>query len=192
MQKGLSLCRGDFVLELDADDWLNENCLETLWAGMQNAPENVGMLYGDRNVYKDIKGELVFSHESIGPSIKSKYDMLRYLRGMGPRFYRKQALVDCGGWQVEPWGEGRLYEDISVILRLLETKEVQYIGYSGYNITKHDRNITHLNRKLWWVTMKKLVPYFIDRWGNEYRYVFNDTKRSVRFIPKSIPPRSDT
>ena len=181
MHFGLKQCKGRYVLELDADDWLEPNCLDTLIKVMNNQPDDVGMIYGHRNVYKDTNDTAIYKRVLQGPEIKDKYHFLGKMIALGPRFYKTSVLRECGGWQIEPWGDGRLYEDVDVILRIMEKYKVVNIGYTGYNIRRHHNNITKINRKNWFDTMKKLIKYYVSKWGDEVTVTFDDRHSKVYF-----------
>lgn len=190
MELALKQARGVYILEVDADDWLEPDSLEQLVIKMNSMPSQVGMIYGDRHIYDDVKGRPYFRYLYKGPHIADKYALLLKFRAVGPRFYKKQALIDAGGWQKQAWGDNRLYEDFCLTLRILERYEIRNVGYTGYNIRKHHTNITRNNRHRWWPTMKKIALYYMSKWDEGHIIRFDDRRRKAH-IYKNRPGKNN-
>jgi glycosyltransferase involved in cell wall biosynthesis len=82
MNKGTSLCSGDYVSFLPADDWYNKNTIELVVNSIQNS--NADYLFGNVNMYEQnailyvskgildqYKFDIPFNHQSL--FVKTKY-----------------------------------------------------------------------------------------------------------------------
>jgi hypothetical protein len=135
-----------FVLELDADDWLDADAVAVIKQRLRNLPSEAAVLYGNLRKWKEMNGDVRFKTTAKDRSIKSKAELLNYRFPLGPRIYRTSALRDAGGFPVISFQEGRLYEDVSVLLRLQGQYQLQYDDFTVYNVREHAASITRKNR----------------------------------------------
>ncbi|WP_245891189.1 glycosyltransferase family 2 protein [Desmospora activa] len=138
--------RGKWLLELDADDWLSPEALAWVQRSVQEVPPEVALLYGDRIFWQeDPTGRLICRTYRKGYPIQSFQHYLNDLTPVGPRIYRREAICQIGGWPVDDYGEGRLYEDIRVVLKLLETHQIRYVPGSHYHVRLRADSVSHKN-----------------------------------------------
>lgn len=127
--------RGEWLFELDADDWLGPEALDWAVRSCRDLPKEVALLYGDRIYWKEEpSGRLVPRYKRTGEPIRSLDQYLDDLTPPGPRIYRREAIRQTGGWPVDWYQNGRLYEDIHLVLKLLENYSVRYVAGVHYHV----------------------------------------------------------
>lgn len=139
----------DFILELDADDWIDPDAVSIIKSYLLHLPQDVAVLYGNFRRWKQRKGSILFQNIATGRPVHGRKSLLSYPFPLGPRIYRTSALKAVGGFPVIPFKNGRLFEDVSVLNRLLKTYRFQYKNFTVYNIRKHEESITRKNENLW-------------------------------------------
>jgi len=146
----------DFILELDADDWLDPNAIYTIKNYLAQLPKDVTLLYGNFRTWKQEKDTIHFKSIKTGREVSGRKDLLSYRFPLGPRIYRTASLKTIGGFPVIPFKDGRLYEDVSVLLRLIEYGRFQYENFTVYNVREHPKSITRTHIKYWKEFIKHL------------------------------------
>ncbi|MCS0543679.1 glycosyltransferase family 2 protein, partial [Aeromonas veronii] len=76
LNKGLDFCLGDYVLELDGDDWLDPQTLDIMVKEMDKQPPNVGLVYANRKLWYQSGEKLLEGPIIPGMAYKDKYDVL--------------------------------------------------------------------------------------------------------------------
>ncbi|MFS3930694.1 glycosyltransferase family 2 protein [Priestia flexa] len=153
----LPLVDTEFVLELDADDWLDPNALSVISNHLLSIPSDAAVLYGNLRRWKEKPhNELKLMGVANGRSIRSKNELLSYAFPMGPRVYRTSFLKAIGGFPVFSFLDGRMYEDVSVLNALMKRYSVCYRDFTVYNVRDHVKSITKKNRSSWSDFIKNL------------------------------------
>ncbi|GGN57043.1 glycosyltransferase family 2 protein [Oceanobacillus indicireducens] len=140
----------DFILELDADDWLDADAVSVIKSHLPHLPEDVAVLYGNFRRWKQREGNILFKSITTGRPVHERKDLLSYHFPLGPRIYRTASLKAIGGFPIVPFKNGRLFEDVSVLNRLITTYRLQYENFTVYNIREHKESITRKNKKQWY------------------------------------------
>lgn len=139
----------DFVLELDADDWLDPDALTIIRKHLLNLPEDVLVVYGNLRTWKQRgPGSLQYKGIRKGYPVTSKKELISYQFPLGPRIYRSTALK-TNGFPVIEFEDGRMYEDVSVLNHLLKRGRLVYKDFTVYNVREHPSSITKRNRSNW-------------------------------------------
>lgn len=147
----------DFILELDADDWLDPDAISVIKKYLAELPSDVSVLYGNLRKWKQIENDVVFKGVTKGNSINGRAGLLSYRFPLGPRIYRTLALKKIGGFPVIALNDGRLFEDVSVLDQLIQTNNrFQYHDFTVYNVREHKESITKTNRTDWDEFLKSL------------------------------------
>lgn len=146
----------DFVLELDADDWLDQDAVFKIKRYLTELPADVSLLYGNIRKWKQTAGNLLYKGVSKGKMVTNRSDLLSYNFPLAPRIYRTSTLKNEGGFPVIEFGDGRLYEDVSVLDRLLQKSRFQYRDFTVYNVREHKDSITKNNLENWNAFLKTL------------------------------------
>ena len=104
----LSLARGEYVMFLDADDRLVPTAVEHMLARLQDAPADVGYVYGQMEYFGVKTG--VFTSQPFDPHKLAKANFI-----CATTLLRKQVIIDAGGYDD---GFRMLREDWELYLRL--------------------------------------------------------------------------
>ena len=140
--EGLAMARSEFILELDADDWLDADAVKQIKQQLSRLPEGVSVLYGNLRYWIQRNIEAEFMGIRPGRQIKSRHDLLHYRLPLGPRIYRTETLKKGGGFPVIPFMDGRMYEDVSVLYKILGASSVLCSDLTVYNVRDHGESIT--------------------------------------------------
>lgn len=172
---GLDFVNGEYILEIDGDDWLHRDAINNFVHYAIKEKANTGLLYSDYKIIKKTgnKTNVVLKK---GRAFIDRMDWINNFFVPIPRFYRTSALKEIGGWAIDYPSEGRLYEDIATILKLLSKYQMAYIPKMTMYISKHKRNITYSNRHAWSSIYKYLLAKTITEWNESYKIEVNDKK----------------
>ncbi|MDF2653174.1 MAG: glycosyl transferase family 2 [Paenibacillus sp.] len=140
----LPYVQGNWLLELDADDWLEPNCIEKL---LEHAVSNheIGAIYADHTEwYERTNKQLIYKQIIRSMSDFTAEAMLRCSMPLAPRMYRVHTLKLIGGWMTSDPFEGRIYEDFQILLRISLRQSVQHVKMPLYHRRLRNNSITHL------------------------------------------------
>lgn len=153
----IKLVETDFILELDADDWLDYDAVYTIKEQLEKLDDVKAVLYGNfRNWRTSDNGEVRYSKVAKGWQVHSHRELLKYLFPLGPRIYRTTSLKSIGGFPIIDFEGGRLYEDVSVLSSLLSEYKFHYHNFTVYNVREHPNSITKKNHPKWSDFIKNL------------------------------------
>lgn|GEM_PF-4713090 len=160
MNEGLKHCSGEYIFELDADDWLDRDALRKSVEIFEQVDQKIACIYGDRRVWTELSdGNLDYQSVIHGEQVSSIHDYIKKMIPYGPRVYRRTALEDVGGWPWQYPSEGRLYEDVALLIRLLQKYQLHYQpAFKVYNIRARLSSISRNNRDRW----ESIGSYFKD------------------------------
>jgi len=139
----------DFILELDADDWLDPDACSVIKKHVSDLHEEVAVLYGNFRKWKQTDRGVLFKKVAKGVAIRETAELLSYRFPLGPRVYRTSMLKKEGGFPVIAFEDGRLYEDVSVLKQLFEKYPFRYKDFTVYNVREHHASITKNNDSKW-------------------------------------------
>lgn len=149
LNEGLTQIRTPFILELDPDDWLDPDAFTKISESLVAWPEDSPLLYGNFRRWNSTSHELQYKDIAKGKPIESKAELLTYRHPLGPRLYRTASLKKIGGFPELTYEDGRLYEDVAVLYRLLEVGPFHYVDQTFYNVRNHPDSITQKNHAKW-------------------------------------------
>ncbi|QFT88409.1 Hyaluronan synthase [Bacillus sp. THAF10] len=134
MNIALDLSKGDWLVELDADDWLSNNCLEKAWEEINKLQDDVVLVYGKYKEWRERTrdGKLFFSKIQGGNFV----NYIQYIDNptpIAPRIYKTIEVKRIKGWNVSDMYEGRMFEDIYVVSSLAIRGKVVFIDDILYN-----------------------------------------------------------
>ncbi|WP_186576795.1 glycosyltransferase family A protein [Aquibacillus kalidii] len=139
----------EFILELDADDWLDADAVTVIKGFLNTLPKESSVLYGNLRKWKQLPEDVLFKRIAKGVPVNGKSDLLSYRFPLGPRIYRTSTLKEIGGFPVIEFADGRLYEDVSVLNKLITRSSFQYHDFTVYNVREHEESITKNNNVEW-------------------------------------------
>lgn len=151
----LQCVSSDFIVELDADDFLDPNAIEVMKEQLSTLTEDTAVLYGNMRRWKQMEGDLLIKRIEKGRPIHSRADLMAYRFPLGPRIYKTSCLRKEGGFPVISFKDGRLYEDVSVLNRLIKKYQFKYYDFTVYNVREHEKSIT----KKWKGNWKDFIKY---------------------------------
>ncbi|UOR11536.1 glycosyltransferase family 2 protein [Halobacillus amylolyticus] len=146
----------DFILELDADDWLDADAVSVIKKRLADLPEDVSVLYGNLRKWKQLTGDVLFKGITKGTAVNGRADLLSYRFPLGPRVYRTSLLKEKGGFPVVDFENGKLYEDVSLLNQLIKDYRFRYHDFTVYNVREHSESITKNNPAKWKDFLKTL------------------------------------
>ncbi|MBW9152827.1 glycosyltransferase [Clostridium estertheticum] len=167
MNLALEYALGQYILELDGDDWIEPNTLEVMVAQMDSLPANIALCYGNRKIWFEKNEGLMEGPIYLGMSYKDKYEIIKSVATHCPRFYRKICLNSVGGWPTNNINDERnIIEDLNLTLNLAEKYDFYYINQTLYNQRRHNANITKTEIDKCTKQIESLVTEKLLKWGN--------------------------
>ncbi|PFB01115.1 glycosyl transferase family 2 [Priestia megaterium] len=140
----------EFVLELDADDWLDPDAFLMIASQLQSISDDTAVLYGNLRKWKQTKsGDIKYKGTTKGKPVYTKEQLLSYLLPLGPRIYRTSSLKRNNGFPIIEFMEGRMYEDVVMLNKLLKNERLLYRDFTVYNVREHNLSITKKSRPKW-------------------------------------------
>ncbi|WP_377520492.1 glycosyltransferase family 2 protein [Priestia megaterium] len=140
----------EFIVELDADDWLDPDAIFVIKNYLRNLEEDVAVLYGNLRAWKQTNlGKLKYKGVRKGSQVLNKKELLSYTFPLGPRIYRTFSLKENKGFPVIDFEDGRMYEDVSILNTLLRKNCLLYKDFTIYNVREHELSITKKNPSTW-------------------------------------------
>lgn len=146
----LPFITSDFVLELDSDDWLDPDAVFLIKNKLGTLPPNIAVLYGNWRYWnQNSAAEVEFLKVRHGKSVNSHEELLSYPFPLGPRVYQTSILKEEKGFPIVDFEQGRLYEDIAILVQLFKNYRFFYDNFTIYNVRKHKDSITKKNHSKW-------------------------------------------
>lgn len=132
LNEALSLARGKWLLELDADDWLAPDALERLLQLADSYP-SAQLLHGDHELWTALprRGIRYSRRITAAPAAAGWRSLTEAGHPLVPRCFRTDTLRALGGWWTDAPLGGRKYEDIQMVARLLYNDPQAAISAGG-------------------------------------------------------------
>jgi glycosyltransferase involved in cell wall biosynthesis len=173
---GLNYALGEYLLELDGDDWLELDTLETMVSEMSKQPDDVGLCYGNRKIWFQRKNRLLPGPVYKGMNYVNKYEVLTEMKTHCPRLYLKSAIDHIGGWPTS------ITEDFEVMLKLAEKYKFYWIDKTLYNQRRYKKNFTFQQQKECQQQLKDMVEEVLEEWGNHYKAEFIEKRGLIEKV----------
>lgn len=140
----------EFVLELDADDWLDPDATLIVGDILKTLDKEVSVLYGNLRIWKQSSiNNISYKCIAKGKQIGNKSELISYPFPLGPRIYRTDLLKRNKGFPIIEFENGRMYEDVSLLNHLLTKGKLLYRDFTIYNVREHNSSITKKNHPNW-------------------------------------------
>lgn len=169
--RGLDLAKGEYVTFIDSDDYINDNFIEELYrVCLDKAVDMVVSGYKERGEEEEILRCVQFENKEL--TAKEAIEALCYERNFTcyawAKFY-KRTLFDEYRFE-----EGRLFEDISIMYRLLDScKKIKIVSLMGYQYLIRRDSIAHSKFKeeqmVLTVIMDELIAYIQKKYPDLLR-----------------------
>lgn len=148
LNTALQLAHAPWLLELDADDWLEPNCIEEVSKIVSSFEPDTLLLYGNHAEWKqESVGKLSIRGLYRYPASLDTKTLLITGTPLAPRIYRTEALRILGGWKTDDPAGGRLYEDMLMIVRMLQQGSSFYLNECLYNRRIRVNSITRMHQE---------------------------------------------
>ncbi|XEC93764.1 glycosyltransferase family 2 protein [Paenibacillus tarimensis] len=155
LNQALALARGKRMLELDADDWLSPDCLETFWQNRSDM-EGTSAMYANHDEWLELSDkQLIYRHAAPSLPAFTPERLLSEAAPLAPRCYNVKMLRSLGGWWESGPFDGRLYEDFQMLVRLSRRLPLKHLPQVLYNRRIRSASVTRSNEnkyenwKLW-------------------------------------------
>ncbi len=134
LNRGLTEARGDWLVQLDAVDWLERECLARLAVSLSH-PDTVAA-YGSPRIWT---GRNV--RTAPGREVATAEEHFSYPEIQAPRAYAVSAARALGGWSTDDGYRGRYYDDRRMLARMHDRGAVHYAGQGLYNVCEDSRSL---------------------------------------------------
>ncbi|MCQ6559707.1 glycosyltransferase family 2 protein [Paenibacillus mendelii] len=159
-----------YFVQVDGDDWIEPNALETMLTKMEKEPRTTAMAYANTVHWIHKNGIDRFNEMRQRKAFKDKYDFVTYESMVQLRFYRTDCVRGVDGWETDDPSKGRILEDRRMVLRLLDKYKLCYVNKYLYHLRNTGKN---LSSDKYARAYSKAIVYFTDRalrrWGNKYK-----------------------
>lgn len=173
MNIGLKYALGEYILELDGDDWLEPQALEVMVNEIEKLPNDVALVYANRKIWFQKDQEIIEGPVYKGFNYSDKYEVLAKMKTHCPRLYRKSALEAVGAWPskvINRQKEERcIVDDYYIMVILAKNYKFHWIDEILYNQRRHGKNITVNENLQCRKQLKSVVKKMLVKWGNFYR-----------------------
>lgn len=174
LNKALELVDTKYMIQVDSDDWLQPEAIETLLLAMENQPSTTALAYGNFKIWHKPNQGTLYKNRSFTSS--QKYELICQ-QGVPtcPRFYRTACLHKIGGWKINDKYNGRFMEDRRIMYHLIEHYDFLWVDKYLYNLTRFRKEhlATDENAPKYAEIKKDLILYLLKKWGNEYTAKFS-------------------
>ncbi len=165
---GLLKSQAPFIIQLDADDWLQATALESVLKALRS-DDTIGAVYGDSIIHGP-DGEVSVS---AGRQLSAPIEFFECTTPQVPRAYRKSALLEVGGWSTSDAFFGRYFDDRLILARIAEKYRVDYLPQKLYHIEEFTDSLSR-GMPLSFMAGKLIILWeHANRKGNLLSYTFN-------------------
>lgn len=162
-----------YFMVVDSDDWLEKNAAEVLLEKIEDADEEVSLVYGNTLTWEENMGGLIQKEITVNRPFDDKYEFIMYPPMPAPRMFSTRWVRKVNGFENDdPYG-GRFAEDRYLLLKLISVSKFEHVNELIYNIRIHNKNTTKKeNRKYFGEVRKYVYTKLLKEWGDEYRPEF--------------------
>jgi glycosyltransferase involved in cell wall biosynthesis len=151
LNKGISVARGKYYVQLDSDDRLKPDAVEKIMAVFESDP-HIGMVIGSYEVWKkhDTTGEItrmdeipVVTHDEWTEE-NGRNNLLRINGAGAPRSGHIKVIKELGGFGMNDTEFCRNYgEDYDLVLRTSERYRIGRVWEPIYDVIRHSGGTDH-------------------------------------------------
>jgi glycosyltransferase involved in cell wall biosynthesis len=164
---GLNYALGEYVIELDGDDWIDPYTLGIMINEMDQQPSSVGLMYANRKIWYQTETRLLDGEVVKGQKYKDKKEILLVGKTQCPCLYRKSALLALGGWNNKLDGKEVVAVDFLMLLLMAEKYNLHWIDIPLYHQRQHPHriNLSLLHLEQLSEDIKFITKTFSSRWN---------------------------
>lgn len=183
LNAGLQKSQSEFIIQLDADDWLEPNALQSVLRALE-ADVSIGAVYG-QSIIHEADGEVSVSS---GSQLSTPVELLECTTPQAPRAYRKSALLEVGGWSTSDAFFGRYFDDRLILARIAENYRVQYLPQKLYHIEELDDSLSRGTPLSFMAGKLAILWEQANRKGCLLSHTFNGRYLRAKFNPRRASP----
>lgn len=169
---GIKASTGDFIMLLDADDWLNKDYIEHLVDKQKETGADIvggGITY----CYEDTDK---FKTETFGTIVSEGFQKIMDYNN-GKIVFLNNKIVRSTMYDTVEYCDRRYVEDTPVIMKLLyNANKVAYVNEAGYNYLQRNTSLCHVSSR--WkhnlfcaLCCAELIEWFKDK-PEPYKTIF--------------------
>lgn len=169
---GIKASTGDFIMLLDADDWLNKDYIEHLVDRQKETDADIvggGITY----CYEDIDK---FETNTFGTTVSEGFQKFADYND-GKVVFLNNKIVRSTMYDTVEYCDRRYVEDTPVIMKLLyNANKVAYVNEAGYNYLQRNTSLCHVSSR--WkhnlfcaLCCAELIEWFKDK-PEPYKTIF--------------------
>lgn len=169
---GIKASTGDFIMLLDADDWLNKDYIEHLVDKQKETGADIvggGITY----CYEDTDK---FKTETFGTTVSEGFQKFMDYNN-GKIVFLNNKIVRSTMYDTVEYCDRRYVEDTPVIMKLLyNANKVAYVNEAGYNYLQRNTSLCHVSSR--WkhnlfcaLCCAELIEWFKDK-PEPYKTIF--------------------
>lgn len=169
---GIKASTGDFIMLLDADDWLNKDYIEHLVDKQKETGADIvggGITY----CYEDTDK---FKTETFGTTVSEGFQKFMDYND-GKIVFLNNKIVRSTMYDTVEYCDRRYVEDTPVIMKLLyNANKVAYVNEAGYNYLQRNTSLCHVSSR--WkhnlfcaLCCAELIEWFKDK-PEPYKTIF--------------------
>ena len=168
--KGCSIAKGEYLLFLDSDDYIEKDLLKNIDVSTKNNPDLIR--FQIKEVFEENNKETNYSEESFeglnGEEAFNKIVKYHYIENAWA-YVIKRDYYKKNKFEFKP---GTIHEDFGLIpLIIMKSKIVNSINYIGYNYRQRSGSI--MSQKNYEKTKKKVKDFY-----NHYLYLIKEIDKT--------------
>ena len=137
LNRGLELARAPYIMQLDADDWLEPTAIERILDEFARFPGTGAVFACDTSTEHPPSAWL-----ENGRHCLTAQELLFFPRLQVPRSYCAALARDIGGWSIQDPSKGRFFEDRLMLSRVSAVAPVRGIVDRLYNVDVTNQSLS--------------------------------------------------
>ncbi len=185
LNEALRRCSGQYLLELDSDDWLDSDAIAQMLEITGNWPTGAGFVYGNVRLHMQRRTGSVPLRVVKGKDYPNKHQFLLDCDFFAPRLWRKQAVEAVGGW---PTAGSKVRDAHQMAIQIMSEYGFAYRDFTVYNYRKHNSSLRSKLGRGSWEGKKEDITRALQLWSSPYTPFFDDLMHLVFLRPNPVSP----
>jgi peptidoglycan/xylan/chitin deacetylase (PgdA/CDA1 family)/glycosyltransferase involved in cell wall biosynthesis len=180
LNKGMELAEAEYILQVDADDFIEPDALEKILDFLENNSD-ASALYSDPIIHRGSK--ITYPK---GIQVRDRLGFLNYNIPQVTRTYKKRSLIEAGGWSLSDGYNGRYYEDRLMLYKMAEIGKVIYLPEHMYHVVTREESLSNKNA-LEAASAKLSIMYGLMQHNKvSFNFIFENQYLSINYQERSI------